>query len=320
MAQRWVGRLKRWPNASRARPLDGNFSRLLADGVSDKAKRDQDMVTSRSQRLPLVRQTRNFLGATLDTSKSLLRLESSTSRIEAIHRAERRSPIDQYLSMSYAMRTDGLFDGSYDLWRAKRIAKVLELLGLDYFEGRRVLELGAGHGDIGALFADLGADVTCVEGRMSNLQFGQLKHRDVPRLRFRHMDLDEDFRSLGRYDLVVHFGLLYHVADVDEHLARCFELTDDVLLETVVCDSTDPTRVQLVEERSAVNEEALNGRGCRPSPFYVERLASEHGFGVERHFSPDLNSAQFVYDWEHRNDDRDGGFELRRFWRFRRSE
>lgn len=58
--------------------------------------------------------------------------------------------------------------------------------------------------------------------------------------------------------------------------------------------------------------------GSRPSPCYIERLAGEAGFEVERHFSADLNSEDFFsYDWEPRNDgDPNDDFANRRFWRF----
>src|SRR5690606_42043017 len=62
-------------------------------------------------------------------------------------------------------------------------------------------------------------------------------------------------------------------------------------------DSTDPDVIYLVDEDSAVNEEALGGRGSRPSPFFIERIATEAGFEVERHFTADLNAGEYVYDW-----------------------
>jgi SAM-dependent methyltransferase len=268
--------------------------------------------------VPVMRQVRSLYGSALQTSSSVRRLEDAVRRLETIQRTQPTSPVEQFISMSYATRRDGLFDGTYDLWRVKRISKILEIFGIDHFHDRSVLELGAGHGDIGALLANLGAEVTCVEGRDENLNFGKLKHREVKRLTFRKMDLEQDFRSLGSFDVVLNLGLLYHVQNVDEHLGWCFELTDDLVLESVVCDSTDPHKVFVIDENAELNEEALNGRGSRPSPFYIERLAGENGFDVERYFSADLNSDHYVYDWEHRDNDDLGGFEQRRFWRMRR--
>jgi hypothetical protein len=184
-----------------------------------------------------------------------------------------------------------------------------------------VLELGAGHADIGAFLAGLGASVVCLEGRARNIAFARAKHAGCARLRIEQRDLDGDFSSVGRFDLIVNFGLLYHLENVDAHLRCCFPIADDMVLETVVSDSTDPHFIAVVPERSDVDEEALGGKGSRPSPLYVERIARENGFAATRCFTPDLNhSHQFRYDWPHRNDGRlSEDFVLRRFWRFRRS-
>lgn len=245
-------------------------------------------------------------------------IQDDVWRLTRLEELDTLSPIDSFVRKSYATRTDGLFHYTYDLWRVMRMSKVLELYGLDQIPGMRIVELGAGHGDMGALLASLGASVTCVDGRADNLNFAKLKHRDVEGMTFVLADLDEDFTSLGRFDLVLHFGLLYHIADVEQHLAWSFELADDIVLESVVCDSTDPHKILITEADSTLNEMAISGVGSRPSPAYVERIATEHGFQIERHFTSDLNSKDYVYDWEHKNNDDPGGWDQRRFWRLRR--
>ena len=108
-------------------------------------------------------------------------------------------------------------------------------------------------------------------------------------------------------------------AKVDDHLNCCFRMADDMLLETVVCDSTDPCKIFFCDENKNMDEESLHGIGSRPSPYYIERIAELNNFEVIRYFSADLNYGdQFLYDWEHRNDDRLGDFKLRRFWRLKK--
>lgn len=231
------------------------------------------------------------------------------------------SSLDKHLVYSGLINEAGLFHPSYAGWREKRLGKILEIYGADYFKGRKVLELGAGHGDLGASLAKLGADVLCLDGRLQNVSFARLKHRKVAGVRFEEFNLENDFSGFGRFDLIVDFGLLYHLRNVDAHLRCCFSVADDMLIESVVCDSTDPHAIFYRPERAEVDEEALDGVGSRPSPFYVERLAAENSFAVTRYFTSDLNyTHQFVYDWEHRNDGRLGDdFVLRRFWRFTKS-
>jgi SAM-dependent methyltransferase len=251
--------------------------------------------------------------------RSVLDLTATARRVENLLLETTLSPIDRHLVHDALTRSDGLFHDSYDRWRATRINKMLEIYGVDFFTGKRILELGAGHGDIGAFFAELGASVLCLEGRPGNVAYGRLKYRKLPGLKIEQADLAQDFSNFGRFDLIIHFGLLYHIEDVEGHMKTVLGMADDVILETVVADSTDPQTILIVPERSEVNEEAIHGVGSRPSPFYIERIAEEQGFGVERYFHGDLNTDGFVYDWAHKNDNSDGGWWKRRLWRFRRN-
>lgn len=247
------------------------------------------------------------------------KMERHLERMEQIVMVTPLSPIDKHLALQTIYRTDALFDISYPVWRTNRINKLISLYGLDWFKGKKVLELGAGLCEIGAFFAELGADVTCLEGRQETVDMARLKHRKVPNLRIEQCDLETDFSHYGKFDLILHLGLLYHLGNVDEHLAICFGMTDEIVMETVVCDSLDPQKIVYFEGRKDVIEESIHGAACRPSPFYVERLASEAGFEMERMFTADLNSGYFVYDWEHKDDGNLGDFDLRRAWRFRRA-
>ena len=230
------------------------------------------------------------------------------------------SPIERYISLNYFYRRSGLFHFSYEEWRIRRINKILELYGIDYFKNRNICELGSGHGDIGAFFAELGANVLCLDGRIQNVNLANLKYRELGNFKCKHFNLENDFSHFGKFDLILNFGLIYHLKNVDSHLNCCFKMADDVLLESVVCDSTDPDKIFFCDENRDVDEEAVEGTGSRPSPFYIEKIAKENNFEVVRYFSEDLNSGDlFFYDWEHKNDNRLGdGFKLRRFWRFKK--
>ncbi len=241
-------------------------------------------------------------------------------KIEAELRSVSLSPIDRHIFLSSVYKSAGLFHHSYEDWRIKRIDKILELYGIDSFKDKTILEVGSGHGDIGAFFADLGAKVLCLDGRAQNVNLANLKHRNVKNFTCRQFNLEHDFSEFGRFDLLINFGLLYHLKNVDEHLKCCFKVSDDILFETVVCDSSDPHKIYFCEEDKNVDEEALEGVGSRPSPFYIERIVEENNFEAIRYFTADLNSGDtFLYDWPHRNDERLGdGFRLRRFWRFKK--
>jgi protein-L-isoaspartate O-methyltransferase len=255
-----------------------------------------------------------------DLPSAVNRVERRLDRMERIVFVTPLSPIDRHITLQTADRTDALYDITYPQWRTTRIAKLLEIYGIEHFKDLRILELGAGLCEIGAFFAELGAKVTCLEGRKEQVDIAKLKHRNIPNLRIEVCDLEGDFSNFGKFDLILHFGLLYHLKNVDENLRSCFGMADEIVLETVVCDSDDPHMLVTMPGRAEVIEESPHGHACRPSPAYVERLATEAGFSVERHFTSDLNASdgQFVYDWEPKYDGNLGDFHLRRFWRFRR--
>jgi len=57
------------------------------------------------------------------------------------------------------------FVDHYPEWRRKRIAAIRDHYAPGFFHDKSLLEVGCGFGDIGAPFVDLGARVTCSDGR-----------------------------------------------------------------------------------------------------------------------------------------------------------
>lgn len=216
----------------------------------------------------------------------------------------------------------GLLHDHYRLWSKKRINKVVEILGEGFFDGKRVLELGAGYGDIGAEFAQMGCTVVCLDGLEGNCRVARQRHQDIENIQFIQCNLEEDFSKFGDFDFIINFGLMYHIRNFEAHLKCCMGMSDRIFLETVVADSTDPDEITFFEESPELlqlNDSAVEGTGAYASPFYIEKIFKQHGFGVQRHFSADLNSAHHKYDWPHdptRKYDDVEKFGLRRFWYF----
>ena len=141
------------------------------------------------------------------------------------------SPIDKHVFYNGIINKRELFHDSYENWRVRRCNKILEIYGIDFLKDKKVLELGAGHGDIGAFFAELGSHVLCLDGRLSNINFARLKHRKLNNLAFEQFNLEHDFSSFGKFDLIINFGLIYHLRNVESHLNCCFKTTKDMVLE-----------------------------------------------------------------------------------------
>lgn len=186
------------------------------------------------------------------------------------------------------------FNNYYSNWRVTRIRKILSLYGCEFFNQKTVLELGSGHGDIGAFFYCLGADVTCSDARQENLEVVQERH---PYLKTVQADLDTEY-PFEHFDVIIHFGVLYHLEDFKQHLIKCCKNCDHLILDTAVADSTDPNFVMFISETSKQVDQAFNGVGSRAGQALIEKIIKSAGMVSQRHDDPALNSDFHTYSWE----------------------
>lgn len=235
------------------------------------------------------------------------------------------SPADQFIFSHHEYFTQGHYHKHYPEWRMRRINKILEIYGTDYFKGKRVLELGGGLGDIGAFFAELGAEVLSLEGRACNRNIANLRYRNLKNFKSVDCDLESDFSDLGRFDLVINFGVIEIIQNIDNVLDCCMKLSDEIVLETMVCDSSNPDKIVFVDMDIETIDGPLNEKekGARPSPAYLENYFAKNDFSVTRYFTPDLTTTYLasdgkphhVYDWTPKDDN---SITKRRFWRFKK--
>jgi cyclopropane fatty-acyl-phospholipid synthase-like methyltransferase len=213
----------------------------------------------------------------------------------------------------------------YLLWRAKRIKKIESIFEPGFFKGKTILELGCGHGHIGKYFREeLGAVVTFSEGRIDHHEFIA---RNNPGAEIVLLDQEYDW-SLGRkFDLVLHFGVSYHLVNWRQDLRCATEHTNLIIFESLVANSLKPDFKRCVGEINA-KDQSINPHkiGTRASAAYIESEITRNGFTFERYDDPDLNSASHTYDWicdgsadAIPEEEYDQGTELglRRFWIFR---
>ena len=261
-----------------------------------------------------IQQISDSLHATMNTSEvPAKRLRPSCSA----------SPVDKFIYDQECYFSFGHFDSSYPEWRMHRIKKMISILGID-FKGWRILELGGGHGEIGAFFAELGAEVVSAEGRLDNRNFANLKFRNIKNFKSVEFDGEKDFSFLGKFDLIINFGFIEVVENINNVLDCCSRMSNRIILDTLVCDSMDPECVlTFTYDEIEYDDHPLHGRNCkRPSPAYIENFFAKAGFKCERHFTEDLNIDYFDYTWEHFNNMRTevptsvGITFLRRFWLF----
>ena len=194
-----------------------------------------------------------------------------------------------------------LDDSTYVEWNKVRFGWLLNKYGSGYFQGKTILELGAGSGALGQKFARCGAKVTCVEGRFNHVRSGRKLY---PKLKFVHMNLEKkgELLNLGKFDIVIHFGTLYHLKNYESNLREALQLCRKVMfLETEVMDSTED-EVLMIEENKKSPDQAISGFGAKPSPANVERIIRSCGFRPKVQLDAKLNLEELhVYDWELQN-------------------
>ncbi len=203
-------------------------------------------------------------------------------------------------------------------YREAELARLMNLFAhadLREWADLKVLEVGAGLGHIGDVFTHLGLDVTSSDGRPEHVE--RMKKRGR---RAFVLDLDRDgLEKLEEFDLIIAFGVLYHLREPERFLMSCGRASRILLLESAVCDSSEAV-VPLVPEQGTGwrgQDQALHRFGCRPSPAWVEETCRKAGFDEIRDISsPVANWEIGLFDWEPRDSGewRRGKKNLRKMW------
>lgn len=204
--------------------------------------------------------------------------------------------------------------GYYRESELARLANLFAHVDLDRWRGMRVLEVGAGLGHLGDAFEHLGFDVTSTDGRPEYVAQMRARGRTAFVLDLDRTGVDE----VGAFDLILAFGVLYHLSEPERFLAGCGRGAKVLLLETVVCDASESICLRVREPRGwRGRDQALSAYGCRPSPAWVERACAAAGLDVVRDISSPLaNWAIGTFDWEPKRTGewRRAGANLRKMW------
>ena len=129
-----------------------------------------------------------------------------------------------------------LFQGHYQNWQQTRLNGINKYIGLDFFKDKTVHELGCGFGFFGHQALLNGAkDVICSDARE---EYKNLVLNASDKLKFQKVDCDGEI-YIDPVDLIIHFGVLYHINNVESHIQSLANLTKYIFLETEVCDSLD---------------------------------------------------------------------------------
>lgn len=218
------------------------------------------------------------------------------------------------------------FGNHYEDWRQKRIKKILDIFGKDYFKNKLMLEVGCGYGDIGKYFREeIGAEVVFTEGRQEHLP---IIADNNPGARILHFDHENEWKIAfaedspqKKFDAIIHFGLLYHLDNWKQDLECTLKQSDLIILESEVADSNEKIEHKLTDGYGYDQSITQSRCSTRPSAAYVESVFTDNGFSFKRYDDTDLNSSFHIYDWivSESNKTQDWNHRgYRRFWVARR--
>jgi len=194
----------------------------------------------------------------------------------------------------------------YDEWFNKRLNKIVNILGRDWFPKKSILELGSCHGDFGISFMNMGSSVTFCDARNEHLSTIESK---IP-IKSPIIQLNQNFPyDLGKkYDLVIHLGLLYHIENWKQDLECALNHTNLMFLESIVCP--DNSVEDSFCEGSNYQYDEYN---CK-HPIFTEKSVEKTLFDLGAKFirfdSADLNTygwssddvmLQNIYNWNDNN-------------------
>ncbi len=203
------------------------------------------------------------------------------------------------------------FEDHYSTWNTNRYLEIMKSLGGGEVGTFNILEISAGYANLGRYFLELGCDVTCTDGRAEYVQEMRTRY---PSIKAEVLNLEDLYPLLPKFNVVIHFGVLYHLADPLRHFDNFLSVQDfdHLFLETEVSNYSDPNFVLKIKEEGY--DQALNGIGGRPTSAGIERILSKHNLEFRRIDSTSLNSPPHSYDWNESETLETYRIGMRRFW------
>jgi SAM-dependent methyltransferase len=173
----------------------------------------------------------------------------------------------------------------YEKLNTSRAAVVTPLLGelKDKLNLRTAIDVGCGFGYFSGLLDSLGLEVTAVDGREENVEECR---RRFPKISFHWCNAEDPaILRLGKFDLVLCFGLLYHLENPFLGIRHLRAMTEKLLLaEAVIFPGNEPAMVLIDEDIH--QDQGLRHLGFYPTESCLVKMLYRSGFPDVYGFSP----------------------------------
>ena len=182
-------------------------------------------------------------------------------------------------------------------------ARLEHLASLDLaLENKTILELGSGPGYITEFLIKQGAYVTSIDARIENIQATRQKLNPSRRWNGFVYDVEKEIRpSIVNYDIVLAYGILYHLSNPRKLIERIAIMNPSLfIMETCVTPEQSKSRPEqpsgLLEEDQTNGTQALRGTGCRPVRDWLWELLNKN-FANSYTCKHQPAHPQFPTDW-----------------------
>ena len=214
----------------------------------------------------------------------------------------------------------------YEEWANNRYQKIISILGRNWFRGKKVLELACSHGEIGKKLLKSGADVYFSDVNPSFLhEIGCEINSYGQDAKVIQMDQNQPYSFDFKYDLILHFGVLYHLENWKQDLRCAMEHTDLMFLETLV-DPNSEFRDDVIDYKSHNAYDSTTGK----LPIFTQKVVEKELEGMGCKYlcikSQDLDTQwtsrssegdeyiRHLYSWDENVNHSIDGTHYRRFW------
>jgi hypothetical protein len=175
-------------------------------------------------------------------------------------------------------------------WQNNRLTHILTHYNI---KNKTILELAPYNGHIGNTLHQHGATIHQIEGRPENTQ--HIKET-YPHLHITTANLDTPTWPWGHYDIIINFGLIYHLQHHHTpHLQNCIHHCKHLILETVIYDNPNNT-IHYRQETGP--DQSLTTTGGTPTTTYIENILKNQNTTYQRHDDPNLNGGPHHYNWK----------------------